>query len=198
MINIRKETLPRTQNVTEAPGATQDSPALRISEQNPANPTVQRYLTFLRLREVEQTRILEQVMSRASVSGDPGRWRGNVIRELERALAGRTQTERTAQAAAVPCYGTGTVPHNTEDATVWSSSDWRAAAWTTSARAGRLPRILAPTGQPHFTSTPPIKRRPMAPKAIEYISLRGLRRSLLAWLLGKAPAPVSFGRIPGK
>jgi hypothetical protein len=49
------------------------------------------------------------------------------------------------------------------------------------------------------TSMPPIERRPMVPKEIEYLTLPWLCRSLLAWLLRKrAPAQLSFGKIPGK
>jgi hypothetical protein len=200
MMNIEKKPSARPLHVSDASRERPTSRAFGISDENPAEARVQRYLAFSRLSEVERARILAQVMSRASVSGDPGRWLLEVIRELHRALASRTQTELTVERPTVPFPGTGTVPLNAEDSISWSSRDWRAAAWTTSSRKERpVPRIFAPSGQTHFTSTPPIKRRPMAPQTIEYISLRGLRRSLLAWLLGKrAPAPLSLGRIPGK
>jgi hypothetical protein len=183
---------------TNAPRGTQHPHDFGISEQNSAKAALERYLAFLRLTEVEQARILEQVMSRAS-AGDPGRWQGEVIRELNRALASQTQADLTAERARVPFSRTGTIPLDAEDSIISSSTDWCAAAWMISSHAERsVPRNFAPSGQTRLTSMPPINRRPMAPKPIEYISLRGLRRALLAWLLGKAPAPVSLGRIPGK
>jgi hypothetical protein len=155
-------------------------------EDERARATLEQYLTLLDFRDRERARLAEQVMRRLEASGHTDRVARNVMLELHRVLAGPTEPQ---------------APGHTELAVLLRSIRWRAAArvrfsWEPKEK---LLTGLGQNGSNRFSAVPLIERRPMVPDEIEYVSWRGIRRSFIAWLLGKpAPAEFSLGRIPGK
>ncbi|HET8563972.1 MAG TPA: hypothetical protein VFM35_08890 [Candidatus Binatia bacterium] len=131
-------------------------------------------------------------MSHAVTYGNPDSSMQDVVRELDRFLASRARPHALQYA---------------EDASVWSSVQWRVGAWLAGQDRETYPnapnqrslKSFEDIGSTRFSSMPPIERRHMVPEKIEYISCRGIWRSLVAWLRDKPPqARLSFGKISRK
>lgn len=167
--------------------APKNKQAARLSgfEQQAAQARLQHYLTLLHFNDLERARIVEQVMSRALACDNPGRLGQNVVRELHEFFARGGRLQSTAD----------------DDAIAWSSIGCRASAWMRPDRPRQHISLMdfKERGSSRLSSVPPMQRRSMVPKQIEYFSFRGIWRSFRAWLLGnRDQAQFSLGRTAGK
>jgi hypothetical protein len=173
--------LPDSHGVFLPPRGIVDAP-----EQQRAKARLQKYLALLDCDERERAHLAEQVIRRALSRGNPDGLMRDLLLELHRALAVQVQARDNNDADVL---------------VVWRPIDWWAVAWMRSSSNTKQWALKdgRKNGSTRLASMPPIERRPMVPDEIEYISWRGIRRSFVAWLLGKrAPAELSLGRIPGK
>lgn len=173
----------------------EDKPSLRVLESpeyQRAKARLELYLTLLGFDDEQRSRSVEHVMSRAVAYGNPDSAMQNVVQELHRFLASRARPHGLQYA---------------EDSSVWRSVEWRTGAWLAGQNRETYPnapnqrslKSFEDIGSTRFSSMPPIERRHMVPEKIEYISCRGIWRSVVAWLRDKTPqAQLSYGKIPPK
>jgi hypothetical protein len=182
---ITTEGLPSSHELILAPRDKQLLLVFESVEYRSAKDRLQQYVSLLGFNNVEQARIVEQVMSRALACGDPDRLMREAMQGLHQLLAGRARRELATDG---------------EDSIVWRSTNWRAAAWMSFSHPPKCSLTEFERGATfRLSSIPPMERRSMVPEAIEYIRCRGIWRSFVAWLLDKrAPSRLSFGRMPGK
>jgi hypothetical protein len=175
--------------------APEDKPwscVLDASEYQRAKAGLELYLTLSGFNDKEQSRIVEHVMSRAVAYGNADSATQNIVQELHRFLVSRGRPHALQYA---------------EGSSVWSLIEWRAAAWLAGQAHEAFPHAanqrsvesFEAIGSTRFSSMPPIQRGHMVPEKIEYVSCRGIWRSLVAWFRDKPPqAQLSFGKIPPK
>jgi hypothetical protein len=168
------------------------SPVSESPEYQRARSRLELYLRYLGFDDEARFHVVDQVMSRAVACGTPQSSIQNALHEVHRCLASRAQPDA--------------LPYS-EGSALWGSVEWRASASlaslgdkTLSYRYGQTPFGTGrDAARIRILSMPPIERRHMVPKTVEYLSCRHIGRSILAWVRDKLSQPeFSLGKIPPK